>query len=366
MATETPRQQASPKHQRRLRIFQTLDKKTKPLQAFWNKFNNDWSWNNAAGLAYNLILSIFPLVLALLALVGLFLGRLDPAAYEDLTTRQIPHLFPAVTSAQSILEPALKQLTKDFGILGIFAIVLALFNGSRLFLFLEGCFDLIYHVRPRGVIAQNVMAVLMVLLFVILVPIIVLASSLPTVGLSLLQKTPISYLSSNGLLLSVSGIASGLIGAYILFQAIYIVVPNQRISFRNSWIGAMVAAALLEVYLVLFPLFVTTFFSGFAGALGLLVLLIFFYYFALILFLGAEVNAFVAEGVRSTPYDLATIVHLFTSHLATSQQDVKEQAAANHKGEAPKEIRPKPSLSRGEEQANPPLASLDPSVKTLE
>ncbi len=348
MATKTARQPGSQKHQRISRILKTLDKKTKPFQAFWAKFNNDWSWNNAAGLAFNLILSIFPLVIALLALIGFFLGRLDPAAYQDLTTRQLPHLFPEITSSQKIIQPALKQLTKDSGILGIFAIVVAIFNGSRLFLFLQGCFDLIYHVRPRSVIAQNVLSVAMVLLFVILVPIMVLASSLPAVVFSLLQKTPISQLPGQGLLLSVSGIVSGLIGAYVLFQVIYMVVPNQKISFRNSWRGAVVAAVLLELYLVLFPLYVTTFLGSFASAVGVLILLIFFYYFAIILFLGAEVNAFFVEGVRSTPYDVPTMIHLLSSHLPTSEQDVKEQAAADHKDEVPKEIRPKRGQSTDE------------------
>ncbi|TMC90065.1 MAG: YihY/virulence factor BrkB family protein [Chloroflexi bacterium] len=342
MATETARQPGSQKHQRISRILKTLDKKTKPFQEFWAKFNNDWSWNNAAGLAFNLILSIFPLVIALLALIGFFVGRLDPVAYQDFKTSKLHDLFPAVTSSQNIIQPALRQLTKDSGILGIFAIVVSIFNGSRLFMFLQGCFDLIYHVRPRNVIVQNALSVVMVLLFVILVPIMVLASSLPAIVSSLLQKTP------EGLLLSVSGIVSGLIGAYVLFQVIYMVVPNQKISFRKSWRGAVVAAFLLELYLVLFPLYVTTFLGSFAGAVGVLILLIFFYYFALILFLGAEVNAFFAEGVRSTPYDVPTMIHLLSSHLPTSEQDVKEQAAADHKDEVPKEIRPKRGQSSGQ------------------
>lgn len=318
-----------------------FDKKTKPFQEFWSKFNNDWSWNNAAGLAFNLIMSIFPLVIALLALIGFFLTKLDPAAYRDLTIRQLPHLFPEITSSQKIIQPALTQLKKDSGILGIFAIVVSIFNGSRLFLFLQGCFDLIYHVRPRSAIAQNLLAVAMVLLFVILVPIMVLASSLPALVSSLLQQTPISQLPGQSLLLSVSGIVSGLIGAYVLFQIIYIVIPNQKISFRKSWRGAVVAAVLLELYLVLFPLYVTTFLGSFASAVGILILLLFFYYFALILFLGAEVNAFFAGGVRSTPYDIPTMIHLLSSHLPTSEEDIKAQAAADHKDEVPKEIRPK-------------------------
>jgi len=347
MATETVRQPESQKHQRISRILKTLDKKTKPFQEFWTKFNNDWSWNNAAGLAFNLILSIFPLVIALLALIGFFVGRLDPVAYHDFTTRKLHDLFPAVTSSQNIIQPALRQLTKDSGILGIFAIVVSIFNGSRLFMFLQGCFDLIYHVRPRNVIVQNALSVVMVLLFVILVPIMVLASSLPAIVYSLLQKTP------EGLLLSVSGIVSGLIGAYVLFQVIYMVVPNQKISFRKSLRGAVVAAFLLELYLVLFPLYVTTFLGSFASAVGVLILLIFFYYFAIILFLGAEVNAFFAEGVRSTPYDVPTMIHLLSSHLPTSEQDVKEQAAVDHKDEVPKEIRPKYDQStRAEKRAS--------------
>jgi uncharacterized BrkB/YihY/UPF0761 family membrane protein len=147
------------------------------------------------------------------------------------------------------------------------------------------------------------------------------------------------------ILLSISGIVGGLIAGYILFQAIYMIVPNQKISFRNSWPGAVVAAVLLELYLALFPLYVTYFLGSLAGALGLLILLIFFYYFAMILFLGAEVNAFFAEGVRNTPYDLVTLVHLVTSHLPTSEKDVKEQASVDHKEEVPKEIRPKPEQS---------------------
>src|SRR5436853_6250411 len=95
------------------------------------------------------------------------------------------------------------------------------------------------------------------------------------------------------------------------------------------------------MYSLLFSPFVSHFLGIFAVTLGLLILLIFFYYFALILFLGAEVNAFFAQGVRETPQDLVTMVHTMTSHLPTSEEAIKEQASASHKGEDPKDIRPK-------------------------
>ena len=186
-----------------------------------------------------------------------------------------------------------------------------------------------------------VVAIVMLLLFIVLIPLAIFASAVPAFIVSFLPQDPLSQIPVKGILLSISGIVGGLIAGYILFQAIYMIVPNQKISFRHSWPGAVVAAVLLELYLALFPLYVTFFLGSFAGALDLLILLIFFYYFAMILFLGAEVNAFFA-GVRNTPYDLATLVHLVTSHLPTSEKDVKEQASATHKNEVPKEIRPKP------------------------
>jgi len=334
MSDNTLKQPQSRRHTGK-RLRRHVAKDVTPLWQFWIKFNNDWSWNNAAGLAYNLLLSMFPLVIALLAILGLFLGRLDPAAYDATITR-IAQIFPAVTSSQSIIKPALKQLTKNSGVLGIFAIVFAIFNGSRLFLFIQGCFDIIYHARPRGIIAQNVVSVVMLLIFVVLIPIMIVASAVPALVVSFLQKTSLGQLPGSGFIVGLSGILGGLISAYILFQVIYIVVPNQKISFRNSWRGSIVAAILLELYLALFPLYVTYFLGSFAGALGLLILLIFFYYFAMILFLGAEVNAFFAEGIHNTPYDLATMVHIVTSHLATNEKDSAEQAAIDHKSEPPK------------------------------
>ncbi len=320
--------------------LQIIQKDMKSLVAFWTKFNNDWSWNNAAGLAYNLILAIFPIVIALVSILGFFIGALDAHAYNQLRD-QLIHTSSSLAGARDIINAALNQLKNNAGFLAIIAIVFALFNGSRLFLFMEGALDIIYHVRPRGIIGQNVMAFVMLLIFVLLVPIMLLASAGPALVFSILQKTPLAAIPGIQLLFSLGGILGGLLASYLLFQVIYIVVPNQKISFRHSWLGAVVAAVLLEIYLALFPLYAIYFLRGFGGALVLLILLIFFYYFAMILFLGAEVNAFLAEGVRDTRDGLTTMVHLVTSHLATSEEGVKEQAAVDHKDEVPKEIHPK-------------------------
>src|SRR5438270_9573502 len=322
MATNTKESQTNAKQHGVTGALHAVQKDARPLQAFFTKFSNDWSTTLAAALAYNLLMAIFPIALAILAILGLVVGSLSQAEYSKLQV-QILHTLP-VSTPPGTVNSITKQLTNSSSILVIIAVVLALFNGSRLFILIEGIFGIIYHVRHRTVIKQNLMAFGMLILFILLIPIMAFASALPAVVLSILPK--------NTLLAFLGGILGVFIASYILFQAIYMVVPNQHISFRNSWLGAVVAAIAMDIYLTLFPLYVHFVGNGPAASLGAgILLLIFFYYFAVILLLGAQVNAFFAEGVRATPVDLVTLVHITTSHLPKTEEDKEQQAAASHK-----------------------------------
>ena len=323
----------------------------KSIVGFFNKFNNDWVMNFASALAFNLITAILPILIALVAIVGYTFGLLDPTAESQL----IGHLQQIFPSSGDFLTLALKQLDKNSGVLGIIAILLAVFGGSRLFISMEGYFDIIYHVRPRGVIKQNIMAILMLVIFIILAVPMVLVASLPAAIVSIGSTIGLGPLVSNHFVNQLVSIAVSLFITWVLFEAILVVVPNQRISFRNSWLGALVAAVLLEIYLQLFPLYVTHFLGSYTGNIGLVVvLLFFFYYFAVILLIGAEINAYYAEGIQSTPDNLAVMVHKLTSHMATSAQAVREQAASSHKGEQPVNIVQQDTTSTDQQQWTQP------------
>src|SRR5260221_627314 len=113
-------------------VIQTLAKGARSLQAFWTKFNNDWVMNFAAGLAFNLITAILPILIAIIGIAGLTIGRLDPQAFKDLTNG-LQHILPAQVSSGNFIDLALKSLGKNAGFLLIIAILLAIFGGSRLF-----------------------------------------------------------------------------------------------------------------------------------------------------------------------------------------------------------------------------------------
>ena len=351
MATQIKEPQTHNEPEKTSEAKKTIKKNAKSLQAFWTKFNNDWVMNFASGLAFNLITAIFPIAIALIAIVGIIFGRYDPSIKHNLII-QIEQFFAQQTSSSNILEPALNTLSKNAGFLLFIAVLVAIFGGSRLFISLENYFDIIYHTRPRDIIRQNIMALAMLFLFVLLIPLMVFASSIPAIVQSVLQATPVNQIPGNGLIFTAIGILIGLLFAWILFEAIYIVVPNQHIKFRNSWRGAVLAAVALIIYLIVFPFYVTHFLRNDTGQVGFVVIfLFFFYYFAVILLLGAEINAFFAEKIHATPDNLAAMVHQLTSHLPTSKLELQEQATPSHKNAEPKDIRSKSEANNLETQA---------------
>ncbi len=322
--------------------YLTVKQGAQTLQAFYNKFNNDWVMGFASALAFNLITAILPMLIAIVAIVGFTIRNLDPLAEQQLINH-LQNIFPA---SGNFLSIAFASLKRNVGILTVIAILLALFGGSRLFVSMEGYFDIIYHTRTRTIIKQNIMAIVMLLIFIVLTAPMMFAASIPALLQVVLRDTVVNQLPGSGFFFGLFSILVSLCISWVLFEAIYIVVPNQHISFRDSWLGAVVAAVLLQLYLLLFPLYVAHFLVSYtdkiAGTTGLLVILLFFfYYFAVILLLGAEINAFFAKNIKATPDNLAAMVHNLTSHLPTTEKDMHEQATPSHKQTEPKDIRPK-------------------------
>src|SRR5215471_14728860 len=163
MATQTQEAPKRVESKKTSKLKQTAEKNVKTLQAFWTKFNNDWVMNFAAGLAFNLITAIFPIIIALIAIAGFIFGSFVPSIRQDLITR-IQSIFPPPISSGDVLQPALTSLSKNAGFFAIIALLLAIFAGTRLFVSIEGYFSVIYHTRQRNLIPRNIMALAMLLL----------------------------------------------------------------------------------------------------------------------------------------------------------------------------------------------------------
>ena len=178
MATRTKESPTRTEPQKTAEVKQVAEKHVKSLQAFFTKFNNDWVMTFAAGLAFNLITAIFPIFIALIAIAGFIFGSFDPGFQSNLISH-IQRVFPPPINQGNVLGPALTTLTKSAGLFAFIAVLVAIFGGSRLFVSLDSYFAIVYHTRQRNIIPQNIMALVMLLLFIILIPLMVFASSIP-------------------------------------------------------------------------------------------------------------------------------------------------------------------------------------------
>jgi YihY family inner membrane protein len=323
-----------------VKVTQFPVKGVKSVMSFINKFNYDWVLSLASGLAFNLMVATIPIIIAILALAGLIYGRLNPSIQEQLI-QQFQHVFPPPIPSQEIVGLALNTLNQDAGALGIIAIVLAIIGGSGLFVAMEGQLDIIYQIGTRGIVQQYIMALGMLLVFVILSPFMIFANSIPTIVHTFVQTTSLGQIASSGIGFDLLTLFCGLLASWILIETIYLVVPNQHISFRESWFGALLAAIAIQAYLQLFPFYVTHFLSGYTGTVGFAIIFIFFFYFfAVILLTGAEINAFYAQGKRALPENVAFIIQNLMKQMSQDEKDSQESSVPPHKHEDPQNISP--------------------------
>lgn len=351
----------------------SLERDSRRLHEFIAKWNHDWMMLSAAGLAYSLMVAVVPFGIAILAVLGFTLGHLNPAAQSQLI-ENIKNAFPSAISSKNILQPAITRLNNSAGFLLVLAVVTAIFGGSRLFIAIERCFDIVYRTYPRKLIRQYSMALLMMLVFIILTPIMAFASSLPAVVLALIQSSTLSkipgvvQLASNGFVLTVASISGGIIVGWMLFQATYMVVPNQKISFKKSWKGAIAAAVLLEIFLFLFPFYVTHFMTSYTGVAGFAVIfLLFLYYFAMILLFGGQINAYFAEGVSPLPNTLARVLRDTFGKSPQEPGEQRESASATASIASSQTAGSTAPVTRAQtDLTSAPEAARPPSTPTME
>ncbi|GCF09016.1 YihY/virulence factor BrkB family protein [Dictyobacter arantiisoli] len=280
----------------------------KTTHDFVKKFYHDWSLHLTQALTFGLVTSVIPLGMLLVAIVGRIIGSLDAHAQAQFIKHLQSLLPPQILPAQ-ITTSALQKFTQSSGIWIFFSIIFAIFFGSRLFTLLEACFDIIYHVPQRPQKQKNILAIIMVLVFMILAPLLVLTSLVPEQVLALLQNTSLNVHSN--MVNRIVGIISSSIVSFLLFEIIYTFLPNRQGMFktraRNSVLGAVVAAIVLQIGLIAFPLYAQSYTNGIVNQIAFaLVFMIFFYIISLVTLIGATVNAYFVENVPPTPHDFVT------------------------------------------------------------
>jgi membrane protein len=288
------------------------------LAAFWVKITNDWIFNLSGLLAYTFLFAVFPLLILVLAITGFILRNIAPGT-ETLVSDTIVRALPAGIGSV-IVQVVSARLKASADWLLVVGLVTAVFAGSRLFITLENCFGVVFRLRGRDPIRQNRMAFLVLLLYLVLLPLFLITFLLPA-GVERLFD-PAGRDVAGTTVVTAVGVVLAFSAATLLFALMYAFIPYRKRFWRRlrpNWRGAVVAALLLLLYELLFPLYANLALNPAnygTVAVFAVVILAFFYYFGFIVLLGAEINSWKA-GQRETASDLPGILHAVQAHDST-------------------------------------------------
>jgi membrane protein len=254
--------------------------------AFWRKAYEDNLTGLASMVAYNLLLSIFPVALVALFIAGRVLRSAEVQASVVLDLEQ---LFPS--AAETTLSEAVRRLQESSTTTGIAAIVAAIWFASSFWGALDTAFCRIYHRPCRSWIRQKLFAFGM---FAVVLLFIVASVAVPALQSILVTGTndlPLGLSDVRGLVYAVT-LGAGVLVLFAALCATYALVPSGTIPWRCVWPGAVVATLAMGVVDYGFPLYlqnVTTLRAG-TTFVFVLIALVWFYALAIILLAGAVVN----------------------------------------------------------------------------
>lgn len=251
------------------------------------KFIEDQGPNWAVLIAWNALFAMFPILLVMAAALGAVLhvtGFTSKAFFQELLA-----VLPA--SAAGTVTQAVTGVKNEAGWLAVAGLLGLVWGGSALFGMMDEAFASVYHTRPRPFVRQKLMSIAMIALFTVLAGAAVLTSSL----LPALKSLPnVPYWLARGVAPLALQILIGVVAGFLLYVAIYFVVPNRKQAFHAVWPGALLAGLLFEAITLLFPIYLSlnSGINAYGKTFGLFfVLLTFFFFVGLITMLGAELNS---------------------------------------------------------------------------
>ncbi|MEP0546145.1 MAG: YihY/virulence factor BrkB family protein [Rhodothermales bacterium] len=308
----------------------------------------------SAAIAYYTLFSLPPLLVILVGIAGAVFGA---DAVQEQLTGQVGGLVgeSGAAEVQTMIENA-----GDLGggsiigkVLGLLALV---FGATGAFAQLQQSLNRAWEVRPdpdssglKNMITKRVLSFGMVLTIAFLLVVSLAASALMS-GLFTVME---SVLGPAGAPLAWVGELVLSLGIFtLLFAAIFRVLPDAEVAWRDVWVGAFATAVLFVVgkFLIGFYLGRSNPGEAFGAAGSVVVILVWIYYTALILLAGAEFTQLWAKryGSQIEPADDAVrvieeerVVDEDAPRSADDERDERPAGAVPHPYAEPREPEPR-------------------------
>lgn len=255
----------------------------KPVIAFIIRVAQETGEDNAgdmaAGIAYYAMLSIFPLLLGVIALLGLFLPSERVQAYIfDFANQYLP-------GSVQVIQENVQNVIRLRGTLGVISIIGLFWTGSGIFEALGRVINRAWDIKKQRPflirkIRILIMSIITGLLFLLSMAASTFSSLVPE------MESPV--------IIILTALFSWLLGLVLLFIVISLLlkfIPNSTIYWRDVWAGALFSTVFFEIARRIFTFYLSNFarYGQVYGSLAaVIILLVWIYFSAFILIIGVE------------------------------------------------------------------------------
>jgi membrane protein len=252
----------------------------------------------AGAIAFNVLVAIVPLILAVLSIAGIVLANrsADPAGT---LLRYINEALPGALNVAEDLRAGLNEIIGQSGGLLSLSTLLFVWVATRLVGTLRSALREIFDVhQDRGIVAGKIFDIQMVFAAGTLLAVNVGL----TVGIGLIAERGIDVIGLGAAGLEswtrIYLIAAGILSLWFMFVLIYRYLPARRIPWRIAVISATFTTILFELMKAAFGWYVSTI-ADYSSAYGNfatgIVLFLWIYYMAVVFVLGGEVGQVAAQ-----------------------------------------------------------------------
>jgi membrane protein len=268
--------------QNRIKIQMMENRAVKFVFALAREIGQDDISNMAASISYYAFLALFPLLLSLLSIFGLFFPS------ESILQQLINFVGSFLPGSKGILENNISEIVRLRGALGIVGIIGLLWSGSGVFTAINQAINRAWDIKyehpfyirkPREFLMLFIAGTLIVL----------------SIGATtLLSQIGRINLPVSGAIVNIGTAILALFFSLVVFTLTHKFTPLNGISWRHVWPGAVLSTFLFEAAKTLFVFYLNNFnrYDVIYGSLAsVIILLVWIYFSAFILLLGAEFSS---------------------------------------------------------------------------
>jgi len=251
-------------------------------------FVADNALSRGAAIAFYAVTAIAPVLFIATAIAALGLGQEAASGAVHYQLARIMSSESADLVQMAILHVRRGHHTLAGSLIGITALVV---TASGFFTEIEDALNVIWKApRKESYFYQLLRGRVMSLTLVIGLGFLLLASMVVAAGIRVLGKLLDRYTEISGLVVGLVNMAVSLVIVSLLFAALYKVLPNRKLEWRDVIAGSVGTAILFEGGQTVIGYYLANFISAniYGAAGGIIVLLIWVYYSAQIFLLGAE------------------------------------------------------------------------------